>query len=575
MEFGGYDYRTVTHLSSESDLVCKICHLPGRNPHLSSCCGHTFCRSCIDRLKESTSIANACPVCRDSEFPVVQNKQTDRAVRSLHVYCTNEKEGCKWKGEINDIVAHINCCQYESVECENNGCDSNVQRQHLKSHMEADCPYRDVNCQYCDLRGKHLFIEGNHKDECPEYPLPCPNGCEVRTILRKDIDVHRESCSLEVIECEYYNMGCESKMARKDVEDHNRENVNEHLRVLKHELAGTKRNLAQAQKDALNAVKKVVDLQKKFQEQIDDIETQGEKHIKQLETQLYNSICQLHKNWNPWALRLESLAAISISGEQAAPVVLKMVDFAKMKTGQKWWSSDTFYTCNKECKIRLLVYAAGDTDGKTTFLSVCLSLTEILSYDDEYGLPFMGKIEVLNQTANHDHHRVMVDCMVTKNNWMIYREPLFIAHSNLTAVSNTCCFLKNDCLYFQVHMRICRNSMETFEGLQRSCSTKEHATTNNIQSPMQQQEPHPQKEHFSAADHLQSSMQQQKPQLPHPPKEHVSVTDDKQPISLSTKVGKVAVAIQYITSFRMFSYKLGSYINLNNYQLIISLPLAS
>ena len=538
MEYGGYEYCTVTPLTSESDLVCKICHLPGRNSHLSNCCGHTFCRSCIDRLKKSTTIANSCPVCRDSEFPVVQNKQIDRAVRSLHVYCTNEKEGCKWKGEINDIVKHLKCCQYESVECENSGCDSTVQRQHLKSHMEAGCPYRNVNCQYCDLSGKHWFIAGNHKGECPKVPLPCPNGCEVGTVLRKDVNMHREICNLEVIECEYYDMGCKSKIVRKDIEDHNRENVNEHLRVLKHELADAKKNLTQAQKDAMNAVKKVADLQRKFQEQIDDLEAQEERHIKQLETQLYNSICQLHKNWNPWTLRLESLAVSRISGEQVAPVVLKMVDFAKMKTEKEWWSSDTFYTCNKECKIRLLVYAAGDTDGRTTFLSVCLSLTEILSYDEECGLPFMGKIEILNQMANHDHHCVMVDCMVTKNNWMIYREPLFITHSNLTAVSNTHCFLKSDCLYFQVHMRIRRNSMATLEGLQQSrtlSSSKEHTTTHDMQSPTKQQEPYPQKVHSVAANHIQSPMQQHKP---HPHEEHGCVTDDKRSMSLSTKVWK-------------------------------------
>ena len=89
-----------------------------------------------------------------------------------------------------------------------------------------------------------LLMATMHKHEYPMVPLPCPNGCEVGTVLCKDLNMHKEICTLEIIKCEYYDMGCKSKIARKDIKDHNRENVNEHLHVLKHELAGTKQNLA-------------------------------------------------------------------------------------------------------------------------------------------------------------------------------------------------------------------------------------------------------------------------------------------------------------------------------------------
>ena len=173
-QYGGYDYRFVASFAEGSDLLCKICQSPSRNPHLSSCCGHTFCKSCIDNLKETRTISHACPVCRDSEFSVVLNKQIDRAVRSLHVYCTNEKEGCKWQGEVNNIDTHLKSCQFEGVKCENHGCEKNFQRQFVKSHMDFECPYCDVNCQHCYSIGAHFFIEGNHKDECPKFPLSLP-----------------------------------------------------------------------------------------------------------------------------------------------------------------------------------------------------------------------------------------------------------------------------------------------------------------------------------------------------------------------------------------------------------------
>lgn len=35
------------------------------------CCGHVFCKSCIDNTKQNTAIVKACPVCRNEEFTTV------------------------------------------------------------------------------------------------------------------------------------------------------------------------------------------------------------------------------------------------------------------------------------------------------------------------------------------------------------------------------------------------------------------------------------------------------------------------------------------------------------------------
>ena len=39
---GGYDYRFVKQPLEM--FVCKICHSPSRDPHLSMCSEHTFCK---------------------------------------------------------------------------------------------------------------------------------------------------------------------------------------------------------------------------------------------------------------------------------------------------------------------------------------------------------------------------------------------------------------------------------------------------------------------------------------------------------------------------------------------------
>ena len=83
---GGYDYQFVSEPSDM--LVCKICHLPSQDPHLSMCCGHTFCKSCLDIAKEVTfsqmsdqhCICSVCPMCRSEEFLLFQtNKYTGKS----------------------------------------------------------------------------------------------------------------------------------------------------------------------------------------------------------------------------------------------------------------------------------------------------------------------------------------------------------------------------------------------------------------------------------------------------------------------------------------------------------------
>ena len=463
-KLGGYDYRLVCSLPDGSDdLFCKICHSLSRNPQLSNCCGGTFCKSCIDDLSKSDHefLTITCPACCSSEFSLGRNKQIDRAIRSLRVYCTNEQEGCKWEGEIYDIVAHVDYCQYENVECENNGCDSTVQRQHLKSHMDADCPYRDVKCQYCYLGGKHWFIENEHKEECQNFPLPCPNGCEIEGVARQDVNKHRSlDCPLEMIKCEYYDMGCERKVARRDIKDHSRENVEQHLSMVKCELASTEKQLVQAQEDAA-IVEKTLDRAhadlKKLEQWVSDAQTQEQENVKRLEIQIYKSICQLHKNCNPWMLKLNALAAIAASGEQVVPVVLKVTNFSKIKREKKGWDSGDFYSHNEECKMRLSVHPGINCNAKDAYLSVQLSL---MCNDSK--LSVQGTIKLLNQTGDQEHHCVIVDSCDFTNAWVFseWKDSFFISHSSLNAVSNTCNFVKDDCLFFEVCVTVQSTNMK-------------------------------------------------------------------------------------------------------------------
>ena len=138
-------------------------------------------------------------MCRTTNFTTFPNKQNERIINALSVFCTNKDKGCQWRGEVNDITKHLDDCRFEDVSCLND-CGLSVQRQNLTSHVENDCPRRSVNCQYCHTTGEYQFIKGEHKKECPKFPLRCPNECSM-TIARENMDEHKMVCPRQLIQC--------------------------------------------------------------------------------------------------------------------------------------------------------------------------------------------------------------------------------------------------------------------------------------------------------------------------------------------------------------------------------------
>ena len=411
---GGYDHDLVN--TPPDRLVCKICHLPSRDPYLSVCCGHVFCKSCLDNTKKSAAITNACPVCRDEEFVTFPNKQAAREIKSLHIYCTNKEKDCEWQGELNDIDGHlrnIDGCQSVEVKCSNE-CGKMIQRRYLTSHVETECPIRKINCQYCHDTGEHQFIEGQHKEECPKLPLPCPNKCEVGSVPREDMEAHKKECPLEMIQCEYHSVGCKRvKLARKDVEEHDNEKMKEHLLMTKDELTNTKAQLDAALK------------------QINSLAVLMNKHL--------------------YPIQLDSLVT---KFKRVCPVTIKMTEHNDKKENAIQWYSDPFYTHNKGYKMCLRIDAAGYGKGKGTHLSVFLYLMKG-PHDNELTWPLRGKFEVnvLNQISDNEHYSMIITFEAIRviegdratRGWG-YQQ--FISYDYRS--TPTCQFLKDDRLFFQI-----------------------------------------------------------------------------------------------------------------------------
>ena len=414
---GGYDFEFVQGMDGtiEDIFMCQICLHPSRDPQLSVCCGHTFCKSCLDSTKKHSRTTRSskvpCPSCRSKNFEVVPNKQVNRKIRSLHVFCTNKEKGCEWQGELNNLDVHLNKsnddgCKYEGVECIY-GCGETLQRQYLTMHMETECPHRKINCQYCNLSEIHCFITGDHKEECPKVVILCPNHCETDNILREDMDEHRKICSLEVVSCKYMKLGCGTRMARKEVEEHGKEKVEEHL---------------------LLATEKL----EKFENTM---------------SQLENAVSQLK-----WLSYLISEVASSSSGSEIAPVIFRITGFTNNKYERVHWKSPYFLTENEEFEMYAKVNFG------RYYLKVYLSIGST-EYDDELEWPLRGRFDVaiFNQISDSEHYsrRIIFDDRCSDDvagrnatgSWGISR---FISYDQLCTASSTCEYVKDDSVYIEV-----------------------------------------------------------------------------------------------------------------------------
>ena len=224
-EYGGYDYDYV--IPPPHNLVCVICRFPACDPIQTNCCGWTFCRECIGRYQEPSIIDNTgCPHCKKENFSYMNDKRAEREIGELKVFCSHKYEGCLWVGELQSVNEHLNynvsstdCCQYTIVQCSNK-CGTKMQHRLLENHLKSECGLRQVECQYCSSTGRHQWINGSHQEDCPKYPMECPNHCEVGHVRREEMSVHLEECPLAIVKCPFAVVGCDSVVRRKDITNH-------------------------------------------------------------------------------------------------------------------------------------------------------------------------------------------------------------------------------------------------------------------------------------------------------------------------------------------------------------------
>ena len=130
--YGGFD----PDLFSEKyeDHICAICLGILRNPVCTKC-KHFFCESCFNCIRDNEDCAK-CPIDRNRLLPhdYYIAKSVQKEIESkLILMCPWYSEGCKWSGNLKQLVSHIeDDCEHAFIKCRE--CTKEVRRNLMDKH---------------------------------------------------------------------------------------------------------------------------------------------------------------------------------------------------------------------------------------------------------------------------------------------------------------------------------------------------------------------------------------------------------------------------------------------------------
>ena len=163
---------------------CPVCLQILREPYQVTCCGKSFCRQCIERVKADHK---PCPCCKQDNFNDFPNKGLQQPLYGFKVLCTNKEKGCEWTGELGELDIHLNLnpsiannqlegCNFAEIECDY--CSNFLTRSKLLHHKNELCDKRPFSCEHCnDYESTYEDVIHNHWPVCGHHPVQCLNEC--------------------------------------------------------------------------------------------------------------------------------------------------------------------------------------------------------------------------------------------------------------------------------------------------------------------------------------------------------------------------------------------------------------
>ena len=491
-----------------NELKCPLCLEFLKEPAITSCCGHHFCHGCIDRVITRNHV---CPLCNNQGFQTFLNKEKQRLVNTLKVYCKWKSRGCEWVGELGRLDHHLDVeegdCGCVEVECEFGpvGCVAKLPRKNLQRHKEENVHKHLVLMSVMSLKSNEAFVK-KLREQRVEFQQ---QRFEFQKQLKQkdeEIQAVRESLQHQLQQRDQQIADIQDQLLQKgeqittvqqnmeaiitdlerqlkgelvEIEEELTENVKlfvemqGRLHDKDQQLATFERRLddvdRKQQEEELEVNRRLAEVEGKVEEKAEELQDvwpqiqleRGEitglrRRIKNVEISLAEGQEQL-KEANEKVQRLEEQLVTFIP-----PPDFTMTDFEQLKKGDDDWHSPPFYSHTGGYRMCLRVHAHGQGRGKGTHVLIAVHLMRG-EHDDHLKWPFRGDItvSVLNQRMEEEHVAATVNLGdgCTSSDRVIGCElavtgrglSQFIAHSALgyNSAKNTQ-YLRNNCLKLRV-----------------------------------------------------------------------------------------------------------------------------
>ena len=492
---GGYQCDFVGAVSE--DFVCGICKHVAREPHLTGCCGETFCKACITPVLEDKK---PCPSCQKiNEFKTVPYVKYQQRILALEVRCTMKDRGCEWTGKLEGLEAHLDVntgdCEYVDVECPNK-CDQAVEKRKLTTHLTDSCPKREFICRHCNFKATYEVVSNDHWPQCSFYPVPCPNACGIQAIERGDLDAHLLQCPLEEVECTFLHAGCNNtKLPRQDMEKHMEESTQKHLALMSEMNLRVQRYTEQMNRETAEKFRQMQGALDKKQQQIDALEQKSQQSLqttsqeferklddqvrqaaevaeqlqektRESEAKIRNLRSQLQQKARQVELLHDHMTTARICSSPSTNIIFEMPDFNKYlfdkycKDEKEYWHSPPMYTHACGYKFRITVWlGASHVLQRGKHMAVYLDALKG-EFDGQLKWPakWTMVLHVLNREWDQDHISVSETFSWDKPTEERFRVKYFgmyeasIAHGTLQFVTSQKQYLKDNTLLFKLEL---------------------------------------------------------------------------------------------------------------------------
>lgn len=138
-------------------------------------CGHTFCGSCISKLRAESQLER-CSMCRTDIASLVPNRFAENVLGTVNGTCRL----CDIEFPLSMVEEHFNNCQNLLIQC--GRCQQEFVRREDEGH-QGNCPMMPVLCE-C---GNEILRkdEAMHKERtCGKTPVACPLSCGNLQVMR-------------------------------------------------------------------------------------------------------------------------------------------------------------------------------------------------------------------------------------------------------------------------------------------------------------------------------------------------------------------------------------------------------